>query len=58
MGPVRAVTLFAAQAAFSKWWLARYRFRPLEWIWRSVMYYQWQPLHVATPVPSGAVAPA
>ena len=58
MGPVYAVTLFAAQAAFSKWWLARYRFGPLEWVWRSVTYWQWQPLRIATPVPSGAVAPA
>lgn len=31
-------SIFAAQIAFSHWWLARYRFGPLEWAWRSVTY--------------------
>ena len=30
--------LFSAQIAFSHWWLARYRFGPMEWLWRSLTY--------------------
>jgi uncharacterized protein len=29
-------TIFAAQAAFSVWWLARFRLGPAEWLWRSL----------------------
>lgn len=27
----------------SPWWLARYRFGPMEWLWRSLTYWQRQP---------------
>jgi len=30
--------------AFSVWWLGRYRFGPLEWLWRSLTYGRRQPL--------------
>ncbi|MFC5579148.1 DUF418 domain-containing protein [Lysobacter niabensis] len=30
--------IFAAQIAFSHWWLARFRFGPVEWVWRSATY--------------------
>jgi uncharacterized protein len=33
-----AVGFFAIQAVASRWWLARYRFGPLEWLWRSLTY--------------------
>jgi uncharacterized protein len=42
--PVAAVVLFGAQAAFSRAWLARYRFGPLEWLWRTATYARLQPL--------------
>jgi uncharacterized protein len=29
---------FAGQIAFSHWWLARYRFGPMEWLWRTLTY--------------------
>jgi uncharacterized protein len=29
---------FAGQIAFSHWWLARYRFGPMEWVWRTLTY--------------------
>jgi uncharacterized protein len=32
------LALFAVSAALSRWWLVRYRFGPLEWLWRSVTY--------------------
>jgi len=30
--------VFTLQLAFSHWWLARYRFGPLEWVWRAFTY--------------------
>lgn len=32
------VAFFAFQTAFSHWWLARYRFGPMEWLWRTLTY--------------------
>jgi uncharacterized protein len=32
------VTLFAAQMAASTWWIRRYRFGPVEWVWRTLTY--------------------
>jgi len=31
---------------FSHWWLLRYRFGPLEWIWRSATYGTWQSMRL------------
>jgi uncharacterized protein len=39
-----AVLIYAAQMAFSAWWLQRYRFGPAEWLWRSLTYGQAQPM--------------
>jgi uncharacterized protein len=36
-------SVYAAQVVFSAHWLRRYRFGPLEWLWRSAMYGAWQP---------------
>jgi uncharacterized protein len=36
-------SVYAAQLIFSAHWLLRYRFGPLEWLWRSAMYGAWQP---------------
>ena len=33
-----AIALFVAQVLFSRWWMARYRFGPLEWAWRALTY--------------------
>ena len=40
VGLVGAVALFLIDAAFSKWWLSRHRYGPLEWIWRAVTYWR------------------
>jgi uncharacterized protein len=39
-----AVACFAAVAAASTAWLRRFRFGPLEWVWRTVTYARWQPI--------------
>ena len=36
------IVTFALQIVFSRWWLARFRFGPMEWLWRSATYGQWQ----------------
>ncbi|MHB8912649.1 MAG: DUF418 domain-containing protein [Lysobacter sp.] len=38
------VLVFAVQIAVSHWWLARFRFGPAEWLWRSATYARWQPM--------------
>jgi uncharacterized protein len=35
------------QLWLSPWWLARYRFGPMEWIWRSLTYWRPQPFRTA-----------
>ncbi len=39
--------IWALQIAWSWWWLERYRFGPLEWLWRSLTRWQMQPLRRA-----------
>jgi uncharacterized protein len=39
---VTAVTL-AVQILFSRWWLGRYRYGPLEWIWRCLTWFRYVP---------------
>ncbi|WP_217369043.1 DUF418 domain-containing protein [Nonomuraea antri] len=36
---VAAVTVIA-QVLFSRWWLARFRYGPLEWIWRCLTWFR------------------
>ena len=45
-----AIALFVAQVYMSRWWLSRFRFGPLEWIWRSVTHWKVQPLRIERPV--------
>ena len=41
-GPAACLALtaviFTAQAVYSRWWMARFRFGPLEWLWRGATY--------------------
>ncbi len=47
--PLAALALFTVDVAFSRWWLSRYQYGPLEWLWRSATYARWQPMQrVAT----------
>jgi len=40
------VTLFVGQMVFSACWLRRYRYGPLEWLWRTLMYGRLQPINL------------
>lgn len=38
------IIFYACQMALSAWWLRRYRFGPIEWLWRTLMYGVRQPM--------------
>jgi uncharacterized membrane protein YeiB len=40
------VAIIVLQAFYSDWWLKRFRFGPLEWLWRSMTYMSLQPMKV------------
>ena len=37
-GLLICIAFFALQIVFSHWWLARFRFGPMEWVWRALTY--------------------
>ncbi len=39
-----ALIVFILQIIFSKWWLSRFQFGPVEWLWRSLTYLKIQSL--------------
>lgn len=43
---VFVAVVFSLQVAFSHWWLARFRFGPLEWLWRAFTYRQMPAMRV------------
>jgi uncharacterized protein len=38
LGIVVAVAIFVIQIFYSRWWLARFQYGPLEWLWRVAAY--------------------
>lgn len=46
------IAFFAFQIMFSHWWLARYRFGPMEWVWRTLTYGERPKMRRAQPVPA------
>ena len=49
------VAVYIAQLALSRWWLRRYRFGPIEWLWRTLMYGAAQPM--SRTIPAGSPRP-
>jgi uncharacterized protein len=41
-----AIGIYAMQIPFSVWWLRRFRFGPMEWLWRSLTYGELQPMRL------------
>jgi uncharacterized protein len=51
------LAFYGLQLAWSHWWLARFQFGPLEWLWRAVTYWSWPPLKLkAAPLPISSAA--
>ncbi len=44
---VFVAVVYAAQIAFSHWWLRRFRYGPMEWLWRGFTYRQVPPLRIS-----------
>jgi uncharacterized membrane protein YeiB len=38
------IAVYALQVAFSHLWLKRFRYGPMEWLWRSITYWRPQPM--------------
>ena len=36
--------IWIGQILFSSWWLNRFQYGPLEWVWRILSHRRWQPL--------------
>jgi uncharacterized protein len=51
-----AIALFSVQIVFSRWWLTRYRFGPMEWVWRCFTYGARQPMRKAPDMIAPATA--
>lgn len=51
-----SIAFFALQIVYSRWWLGRFRFGPVEWLWRSATYGCAQPMRLKSP--GSASAPA
>ena len=52
-----ACAVFVLQVVFSHLWLRRFRFGPVEWVWRSLTYGHAQPMRREAPAPAGTPAP-
>jgi uncharacterized protein len=48
LGVLLTLVIFSLQVLFSRWWLSRYRYGPMEWLWRSLTYGEAQPQKPAT----------
>lgn len=44
MGLLLVLMIFPIQMLASQWWMARYNFGPVEWLWRSFTYGKLQPM--------------
>ena len=52
------VLTWIAMLAWSKAWLAGFRYGPLEWLWRCLTYLEPPPMRRAAPVAAPSHAPA
>jgi uncharacterized protein len=52
LGLVPTFILYGAQVVFSNWWLKRYRFGPMEWLWRGMTYDKFPSMSKDEPLPA------
>lgn len=43
------IAIWLLQLVFASWWLQRFRFGPMEWLWRSLSYWKIQPFRRSEP---------
>lgn len=51
-GAALAVAIYAVQVPLSVWWVRRFQFGPVEWLWRSLTYLQVPPMRQASGQPA------
>ena len=44
MQVVFVFSVIALQVVFSHWWLSKFRYGPMEWLWRAITYWQVPPM--------------
>ncbi len=47
VGLLLTIIIWLIQIPLSVWWLRRFQFGPIEWLWRSLTYWQRQPMRVS-----------
>jgi uncharacterized protein len=47
LGLLLTIMIWLIQIPLSVWWLRRFQFGPIEWLWRSLTYWQRQPMRVS-----------
>jgi uncharacterized protein len=47
LGVLLTIIIWLIQIPLSVWWLRRFQFGPIEWLWRSLTYWQRQPIRVS-----------
>jgi uncharacterized protein len=52
VGLIPTILLYGAQVVISNWWLQRYRFGPMEWLWRGMTYGKFPSMHNEEPIPA------
>ena len=57
-GVLLTIAIYALQIPLSVWWLRHFRFGPVEWLWRSLTYGEWQPMRYPPADTSGRGRPA
>jgi uncharacterized protein len=45
-GILLTILIYLLQIPMSLWWLQRFRFGPVEWLWRTLTYGQFQPMQI------------
>jgi len=54
MGRARQVlfvlVVFTMQVVFSRWWLSKFRYGPIEWLWRAATYWQIPQMRKSLPI--------
>jgi uncharacterized protein len=46
------IAFFVVQIFASQWYMARFSIGPVEWLWRSLTYFKWQPISRAAASPA------
>lgn len=55
---VFVLVVYTFQVGFSRWWLGRFTYGPMEWLWRAITYWQIPPFRLDRSGEDGPLRPA